>query len=293
MSVVELPCNGITLSVHRFGADAPAAGAKVVLLLHGFMDAGGTWSRVATAIAAEGHVVFAPDLRGFGRSSRVAPGGYYHFPDYVADVAALVPQILCGHDALVLVGHSMGGTVASLYAAARPDRVERLVLIEGIGPPDMAPAIGLTRFRTWLDQLDKQRKDPHLPTLDEALRRLAVAHSGVDRSLLADVAQHLLIETRDGGYRWAVDPLHRTTSPTIFRDDQFAAFLEQIACPVLFVSGGESGWHPPEERARLQRFPAPPAELVLEGGGHMLHWTRPAEIAGAIARFAAAAGGEN
>src|SRR5690242_21631642 len=104
--------NGIDLFVHRFRDEAAAPSGLTVLLLHGYMDAGGTWDLVAPALAAAGHDVVAPDLRGFGRSDAVGPGGYYHFPDYVADVEALVREL--APERLAVVGHSMGGTVASL-----------------------------------------------------------------------------------------------------------------------------------------------------------------------------------
>ena len=98
-----------------------------------------------------GHEVIAPDLRGFGESDRVGAGGYYHFPDYVADVAALIEALAPAR--LAVVGHSMGGTIAALYAGVAPTRVERLVLIEGIGPPAMDPAAAVDRMAAWLRDL--------------------------------------------------------------------------------------------------------------------------------------------
>src|SRR5436190_808867 len=100
--------NGIELALHRFGSPPP--GAETVLLLHGFLDAAGTWDLVAAPLARAGFNVIAPDLRGFGESGRVPEGGYYHFPDYIADVEDLVRAL--GLTSLSIVGHSMGGGVA-------------------------------------------------------------------------------------------------------------------------------------------------------------------------------------
>src|SRR5260221_338038 len=116
------------------------------------MDAGGTWDLVAPAIASAGFRVLAPDLRGFGASSSAPAGAYYHFPDYIADIAALAPN-----GPLRVVGHSMGGTAATLFSGAHPERVRSLVLIEGVGPPDNPPEIAPDRMRRWLDQLGTPR----------------------------------------------------------------------------------------------------------------------------------------
>ncbi len=280
----KLKGNGLTLHVHRFEPDAPPHGkAPLILFLHGFMDAGGTIADVALPLCARGLSVIAPDFRGFGRSDRVSGGGYYHFADYVADVDALWTQL--APERLVVVGHSMGGTVASYFTAARPERVHGLVLLEGVGPPDMTPDRGPTRMRSWLRQLAQPKASAPLESLEQAVSRLAQNHPNVDRQTLLGVARYLVVEA-NGALSWAFDDLHRTTAPTLFRADTFRAFLSEIHCPVLFVSGGTTGWHPPDEAERLSAFPTPPEVVVLEGAGHMMHWTQPAAVADAIATFA-------
>ncbi|RYE88419.1 MAG: alpha/beta hydrolase, partial [Myxococcales bacterium] len=125
-----------------------------VLLLHGFADTAPSWAPVAHALQVAGHRVIAPDQRGFGDSGRAGAGGYYHFPDYVADVDALVRAL--DLPTLALVGHSMGGTVATLFAGSRPGQVGRLALLEGLGPPDSEPAHAPARFTRWLDDLARE-----------------------------------------------------------------------------------------------------------------------------------------
>jgi pimeloyl-ACP methyl ester carboxylesterase len=271
---------GLSLSVHRFRDRRAQPNGKTILLLHGFLDSGATWDRVGAELAQSGAAIYAPDMRGFGKSDRVGSGGYYHFPDYVADLAALVEHIAPAE--LLLVGHSMGGTVACLYAGACPDRVHKLVLLEGVGPPAMAPSDALTRTRRWLEELRSRKGLRPLASLEDATQRLAATHPGIDREVLASRAPLLTIAGDDGSLAWAHDPLHRTTSPSTFQIEALKAFLAEIRCPVTFVSGGETGWHPADEADRLASFPTLPRTIELEGAGHMMHWTRPVEVARAI-----------
>jgi pimeloyl-ACP methyl ester carboxylesterase len=273
----------LTLCVHRFRDESAPPSGLTVLMLHGFMDAGANWDLVAARLTPRGHEIIAPDFRGFGRSDRVSGGSYYHFADYVADISALVKQL--APERLAVVGHSMGGTVATLFSGAFPDRVERLVLMEGLGPPAMGPELAVTRMRRWLKDLDKDRTSSALASHDDALQRMAFHHPRVEEQVLASRVSNLTVEDEDGGLRWAFDPLHRTTSPAIFHLASFQAFLAEISCPVLVIGGGESGWHPADEAERIAALPSKAQQIALEGAGHMMHWTQPEAVARAIDDF--------
>ncbi len=274
--------HGLELCVHRFRDDAAAPCGLTALLLHGFLDGGATWDRVAAPLCAAGIEVLAPDQRGFGASERAPRGGYYHFPDYVADVDALVRGL--APSKLVVVGHSMGGTVACNFAGARPERVAGLVLLEGVGPPGTPPDAGLRRTRQWLADLENPPREKTLASLDDARRRLAFYNPRAPEDLLRARAEQLTTRSGDG-LAWAYDPLHRTTSPMPFNVEGFKEFLRAVRCPVLFMGGGEDGFHPPDEAERLAAFAGEVTRVDLAGAGHALHWTRPDEVSRAILDF--------
>ncbi len=258
------------------------------LLLHGFMDAAGTWDLVAPALAVAGLRVLAPDMRGFGEGPRVPAGAYYHFADYVADVADLVDALVPAGSPLTLVGHSMGGTVATLYTGAFPARVTRLVVAEGAGPPDGQHAHAPERVTRWIEEVRavKARGERTMASREEALRRLVVNHPRVPVEILRTRLDALARDLPDGGVVWRADPLHSTRSPMTFFAEGYKEFARRATCPVLFVSGGKLGWHPPDEDDRVASF-ASLERAELEDAGHMMHWTRPAELASLVVRFAA------
>ncbi len=264
-------------------------GAAPVVLVHGYMDAAGTWDLVAPRLARARRVL-APDMRGYGEGARVGEGGYYYFPDYVFDLADLVDR-LAGGAPFHLVGHSMGGTIATLYAGAFPERVRSLALLEGLGPPDNPPSVAPVRMRRWIDQVRAIRgaQSAH-PTMtrDEALARLAKNHAAIDRAVLETRLPHLVRDLGDGRVTWAFDVLHRTVSPMAFSAATFREFAKLVAAPVLFVDGGPTGYHPPDEDDRLAAF-ARVERLALPDAGHMMHWTRPEPLADALAEFVARA----
>jgi pimeloyl-ACP methyl ester carboxylesterase len=249
--------NGLKLFIHRFhDPQAPPSGLTI-LLLHGFMDAGATWDLVAAQLSRAGHDVIAPDLRGFGQSDR----------------------------RLGIVGHSMGGTIAVLLAGARPDLVERLALLEGMGPVATTPETAVDRMRVWLKDMREAPRAPRaLTSMQEAVERLSLYHPTVPRDVIESRAQLLTRIDDQGRLIWAYDPLHRTTSPTPFNIDAFKAFLTRIDCPTLVVSGGPGGWHPADEALRIAHLRTM-TTFELPTAGHMMHWTSPEPLAARLVAF--------
>ncbi len=277
--------NGLAHNVFEWVPDANARpvasrAASTVVLVHGFMDAGGTWDLVAPLLAAAGFRVLAPDMRGFGDGARAPAGSYYHFVDYVFDLADIVDQLSPG-EPIALVGHSMGGTIATLFAGTFPERVARLAIIEGVGPPDNPWEMGPLRMRGWIEQVRtlRGRGDRRTTfTREDALKRMSANHPNVAPEVLAHRLPHLAAEAGEDRLAWQFDPLHRTTAPMPFFAKLFVEFAKRVTCPVLFVSGGALGYHPPDEDERLAAF-ARCERAELGDAGHMVHWTQPATLA--------------
>jgi pimeloyl-ACP methyl ester carboxylesterase len=275
--------NGLEHSVLEWAGGGAASRA---MLLHGFMDAGANWQPVASRLAENGLRVLAPDLRGFGETHRAPAGSYYHFADYVADVAGLIEALAPARpDELLLVGHSMGGTIATMYAGAFPERVTKLALLEGLGPPAGELGSLPDRLRRWVEQtVLVPPRDRGVGTMDDAFRRLAANHPRVATDVLHEKLANLVLDLGHGRVGWRADPLHKTNSPTPFFTEGYVACARRIPCPVLHVSGGPDGFHVDDEATRLDAFRSL-ERVTLPTAGHMMHWTDPMGLSDALLRF--------
>ena len=255
----------------------PTDAGTPVVVLHGFLDQGAAWDRVARGL---GRRVVAPDQRGHGRSDHVGAGGWYHFWDYVGDVDALVEHLGGRVD---LVGHSMGGTVAALFAGTRPAAVRRLVLVDGLGPPDTTEQ-AVERARQFLDHRRHAPVHGALADLAEASHRIR-SFNGVDDADALALAERIT-ERHSEGLRWTWDALERARTPSPFDADLFVKFLAEIRAPVLSVVGGRSPFVIADWERRAAAIPDLRREVIADAG-HLLHHEAPAALTAAIREFLA------
>jgi len=270
-----LLATGLTYNVLEW--DGPATpGDLTFVLVHGFGDLAYAWSEVAERLAPHGHVL-APDLRGHGDSDWIS-GGYYYFMDYVADLDDVIGQL--ARRRVVLVGHSMGGSVSAYYAGTRPERLTGLALLEGLGPPDMGAFDGPSRTAMWIDAWRAARgKVRPMPSLDEAVHRLKQHDDRLDDARARQLAE---VGTRpaEGGVVWKHDPLHKTFGPYAFRLEVAIRYWQRIACPVVIADGADSQLNlPADERARRRAHFANHRHVVVEGSGHAIPRHQPARVA--------------
>ncbi|MEM5405824.1 MULTISPECIES: alpha/beta fold hydrolase [Paraburkholderia] len=288
--------NGIRLHVRRWGAE----GAPVLFMLHGWMDVAASFQFVVDALDARGGdwQVIAPDLRGFGLSDwpvAQGQGSNYWFPDYLADLDALLAHY-APEGQVDLVGHSLGANIVCLYAGVRPERVRRVVDLEGFGLPAPSPKQAPGRMREWLDEV---RTPPQLRTyasLDEVAARLVKTNPRLIASRARFLAQHWSKPDGEGGYVLLGDPAHKMRGPLLYQLDEVMAIWSQVSARVLHVEAAGS-----ETLARLagavpidafkKRFEAFPdwRERIVDGAGHMVHHDQPEEVARLIEAFCAGA----
>lgn len=265
-----------------------AAGAPKIVLLHGWMDVSASFQFLVDALERDWDV-YAPDWRGYGLSEWGRADCYW-FPDYIADLDALLAHIDAGTP-VNLVGHSLGGNVAALYAGVRPARVARFANLEGFGMAPTRHEQAPKRYARWLEEL---RAPPGLrPYADfaELAQRLQQGNARLSRPKAEFLAQHW---GRQAGNQVVLrgDPAHKIVNPVLYRYEEVRACWQSISAPVLWIEGAESDT--PQRlhlgRAELEERRSAFRDLrfaSVPDAGHMLHHDQPAAVARLLEDFLA------
>jgi pimeloyl-ACP methyl ester carboxylesterase len=273
---LTLDTRWIRLAAQRFHVDA----GPPVIALHGWLDNAASFGPLAPLLP--GLDIVALDLPGHGLSDHRPPGQHYHFVDFVADVIAAADAL--GWDRFALIGHSMGAGIASLIAAGFPQRVERLVLIEGLGPwgddpKDCASHLAEATRQILAPSEARQRRYPSLEPMVAARMKAGD---------LDEAAARLLVERNsgrdEGGLFWRTDPRLRYRSPIYITEEQVQGFMPRISAPTLFIRDADRvvpaqyNWDARERMIAGLR-------VVRLTGGHHLHMQNPGPVAEAIRAF--------
>lgn len=277
------------LRLHYVTWGDPAA--PPLLLLHGGRDHCRNWDWVASDLCRDWHI-YAPDLRGHGDSGW-SPDGNYSISAFVYDLAQLIHQRDLAP--LPIIAHSLGGNIALRYTGIYPDKVSRVLAIEGLGPsPKMIAArfgrpIG-ERMRSWIDeQRELSRRQPkRYASIDEALARMQAENKHLSPEQARHLTVHGVLQNEDGTYSWKFDNYVRSFAPAdISLEDQHALW-GAITCPTRLVYGTESWASNPAEDGRLAYFRN--AEVSrYERAGHWVHHDRTADFIAEARAFLTAA----
>ena len=268
---------GLSLAYHCWGADD----APVVLCLHGFLDHGRSFTRVAEALS-DAFRVIAVDFRGHGESEWVGAGGYYHFYDYYHDITSLLEELDVNQ--ACILGHSMGGSVATGIAAMHGERVSSLVLLEGMGPPTGAADEYPDRLTRWVkaqrgsrltgDVASRRASRRVMESLDDAAQRLRSINDRLTHDRALELASTFTEPASAGdGLVWRFDPLHRTPSPRPFYLPEARRFWGAIAAPVLSLWGDVSQF--PVDAAQDRHASLSSVRVAkVAGASHNIHHER-------------------
>ncbi|WP_322993205.1 alpha/beta hydrolase [Limnohabitans sp.] len=290
-----VPLRGCRYHVRQWGTPSPDA--TPLVLAHGWMDVAASWQFMVDAFSeafVSQRPIIAMDWRGYGLTEAPATDSYW-FPDYLADLDALLDELYPGQT-IDLVGHSMGGNVVMMYAGSRPERIRRLVNLEGFGMAATSAAQAPSRMTQWLNEIKAQRED------DTALKPYADA-AGVAARLMktnrrlgqgqADwLAQHWARPGPDGQWRILGDSAHKVINPYLFRVEEALAMYQRISAPVLAVEASDdslSQWWKgkytlAEFHERLKSVPQL-EKATIEDAGHMLHHDQPHALARILETF--------
>lgn len=272
---------GLDFHFYRWPGEDP----RPIVLLHGWGDSGDTWQFVVDELPAH-RTLIAFDARGFGRTQW--PDDGYWFPDYLGDLDAVLAAI-APDQSIDLVGHSMGGNVAMIYAGVRPDRIRRLINLEGVGlmptSADQAPA----RYRQWLDELVAGSRFATYDTFEQFEQVLARRNPRTPPDRLAAIARSWSRQRDDGRIELRADPRHKRINPVLYQREQAEACWREITAPVLLVIGAQSEFAqrlgPAILDDRMRALFRQVTTASVANAGHMMHHEQPAAVAELIETF--------
>jgi len=304
------------------GSDLPP-----LVLMHGWMDVAASYQFVVDAFSdafMQGRTVIAADWRGFGLTGLATAGpsqggegplggqgghavpsvgamypGHdnYWFPDYLADLDFLLDHY-AGDRPVDLVGHSMGGNVVMLYAGSRPERIRRLVNLEGFGMPATKPSQAPGRYAKWMDELKSLHRGEMALKSYDSVEGVAGRLMKTNPRLGADkaqwLAQHWARPNAQGQWEILGDAAHKVINAQLYRVDEVLEIYQRISAPVLAVEASENQmaqwWQGKytlaEYHERLKSVPQL-RQALIEDAGHMLHHDQPAQLARLIEDFLA------
>ncbi len=281
-----LTVRGLRTHVRHWGRE----GAPTIFMVHGWMDVAASFQFVVDCLEGDWHVI-APDWRGFGLSERTHSDTYW-YPDYLADLDAILDHYSAGR-AVNLLGHSMGGNVVGMYAGVRPERVRRLINLEGFGMPATQPGQAPGRYAAWLDELRETTSLRAYPSRAAVAARLQKTNPRLSDQRAAFLAQHWSAPNEAGEWEILGDPAHKKRSPLLYQLEEVMACWRAISAPVLWVEAEHTNmwqWLGPKEEARaeIDRRRANLARVstrLMPDAGHMLHHDQPELLARMIEEF--------
>jgi len=269
----EIQISGLRLAAKRWGSSS----GPPVLALHGWLDNAASFDTLAPLLPELNLVVL--DLPGHGHSQHRAPGEHYHFIDWVL-VAFDVADAL-GFERFSMLGHSMGAAIAALAAGSLPERIERIALLEALGPLTRSETECPDRVQATLKVRAKGGDRVHLYANEsEAAERLRQVLTDLSQTSAERLTQRGM-QAADGGVVWRSDPRLRWPSPEPLTEGQVQAFLRRITARSLVVRARQGYPHSPE--LIEQRIACVPQLSTVEvEGGHHVHLEHPSRVAPAV-----------
>ncbi|WP_374411933.1 alpha/beta fold hydrolase [Novosphingobium colocasiae] len=247
--------------------------APLLILQHGGRDHCRSWDWVARELMRDWRII-CPDLRGHG-DSEWSPEGCYALDAYVYDFAQLIHTL--GYDQATIIGHSLGGNIATRFTGLYPDKVRKFINIEGLDPvestqPDKGKSTPADRLRAWIET--KRETAGRMPKRYTSLTEACARMKEVNGFLTLEQARHLTVHgttrNEDGTWSWKYDNYLHVWQIASLTPEMLNEIWAAITCPVLLLYGKDSFAVSPAIDGRLERLPT--ARLIeYENAGHWLH----------------------
>ena len=260
-----------------------AGNTRLILALHGWLDNAASFSQLAPILAEQDYHVIAIDFPGHGRSHHRAGGHHYAFIDYLLDIQPIFDQLT---QPFTVVAHSMGAAIGSMYVAAYPEAVDKLVLIENLGAiPPYQQGEATAKLRSSLDEWRRHslKHQRHYPSINHAIKARQKA-TPIPTEILRPMIERGLSKTVQG-YQWRTDKRLRLSSLVRLDEQQIQEFLAAIEVPTQLILAEPLTYamNYPTMTARINALS--PTQVDKLSGDHHLHMTQADAVADRILHF--------
>lgn len=253
---------------------------KPILAFHGWLDNANSFEALSSYFPE--YRFISMDFSGHGRSSHKPPGTLYHFAEYCLDIVSAAKSL--GIEDFILLAHSMGAAISTLVAGSGILPIQKLVLIESLGPISNATESGPELLREAVKQAlhPKGRKETYFPDLETAIS-IRIKAGDMDRNSAEKLLERGLEKTPKGLKPRRDLRLHQNSFLRM-TEEQVIAFCKEIKIPTLLILGTDS-IYPIAEKFKARQEAIPHLEAVMLPGGHHLHMDNPEPVAKAIRDF--------
>ncbi len=285
-----VPIRNLQYHVRTWGTRK--AGQLPLVMVHGWMDVSASFQFVVDALKEDRYIV-APDWRGYGKTVVPSTDNYW-IPDYLADLDFLLDWL--DSPQVDLLGHSLGGNVVMLYSGIKPERIHKLINLEGFGMPRTKPENAGKRYVQWMGELKKMNKGElnlaSYESADGVARRLMKTNKRISEDKAQWLARQWASENANGKWDILGDAAHKVVNANLYQVDEALSLYAQITAPLLAVEAADNElgkwWGDKftlaEYHERLKSVPNCRIEAVADAG-HMMHHDQPEVLAGMIEAF--------
>lgn len=256
-------------------------GPQTILCLHGWLDNSLSFERLAPQLSKHYRVI-AVDLPGHGLSAHLPQASYYHLIDGVSHILEIISSLKLEN--FILLGHSLGGCLASLAASQLNNKLSQLICLDALGPISDDPESAEQNYHTYMKTLAKLRQAPKKPyaSVEDAIR-VRAEKGYIDESLVKGIVTRGIMQERDS-YVWRHDPRLMLPSPLRMTETQVLSFLNAVTVPTLLISATK-GFHYEKDKVEGRLKSVSQLSHVFIEGGHHIHLEQPEKTAEEILTF--------
>lgn len=251
----------------------------VLVFLHGYLDNAASFSSTLPYLAD--YPCVAIDLAGHGHSDHRSEDAHYHLVDYAYDLHRFINTQKIKQ--VILVGHSLGAIVCSIYAATQPQSLVGFIAIESIGPLSQSEQTSAEQIKHSFESRDRAYKAIKQPKSMVELVKARCAISDLSPTMAETILHRNTMRDKNGSLVWRTDKRLRTKSPMRMTEAQANNVIANIACPRALIIGSD-GFDKIKRILRERESLFTGVEKIVIPGGHHVHLNSPEQVAQFIAK---------